>query len=187
MSSFPPFWWILGLSLWIAITASAQSIYTVDLFVEPKQGELAAWQVELTFNPRELAVVSVEGGMPGTTPPRHDPKGFSKGRLILADLTLNPEGFPTDQPVAKLHVMANLHVMTNPSQSSEMPMAKDGGLSAKVVVAAKPGGEKIPTTLQLVPRMPENRLAAPAAAAVRAEAPDEAKEKLSKQKKEPKE
>ncbi len=86
---------------------AAPRFETRDLVVDSGKAGLAAWQVELKYDPATVTIVSIEGGtipFGPDKPPFYDPKGMTGGRIILANLTTrNPLG-TGPQIVARLHL-----------------------------------------------------------------------------------
>jgi hypothetical protein len=108
---------------------------TRDLVVDSGKASLAAWQVELKYDPAIVAIVGIEGGTAPfgpDKPPFYDPKGMTGGRIILANLTTSAKLKSGPQTVARLHLRI---------QGEGAPK-----LAAKVVTAGTAGGTKIPAT-----------------------------------------
>lgn len=104
-----------------------------DLVVDSGQAGLAAWQVELAYDPAAVKIVGIEGGDTAPfgpdKPPFYDPKGMAGGRIVLANLTTNPALRTGPQKVARLHLRI---------QGAGTPR-----ISARVVAAGTANGAKI--------------------------------------------
>ena len=77
----------------------------VDVFIDPGERALAAWQVELRDPSGRAKVVGVEGGDGDVwaAPPHYDPEALRGGRIVLAAFTL--EGASAGrQRVARVHL-----------------------------------------------------------------------------------
>ncbi len=115
---------------------------TFALIVDPGEESLAAWQVELTYDPDTLRIVGVEGGpFPWGESPYYDPKGLDAGRMVLASYTLEP------QPPAGATRVARVHVQET--------QRKRNPLQANLVAAADADGRRIGATVRLVPEKGE--------------------------------
>ena len=78
----------------------------VDLWGDPGEQPLAAYQVEIRYDAERVRVVGIEGGAHAAfaTPPHYDPKGMSGGRITLAAFSTAGE-LPTGRTrLARLHL-----------------------------------------------------------------------------------
>ncbi|HEY5998728.1 MAG TPA: hypothetical protein VI078_05425 [bacterium] len=125
----------------VALTApsAAQTRFRTWALIVDSVGEpLAAWQVELAYDPAAVKIVGVEGGRaPWQAAPHYDPKGLEAGRLVVAAFTLAPYPPPGVTRVARIH-------------------AQESGLGehfirVKLTAAADPDGRRIGATVRLVP------------------------------------
>ena len=112
---------------------------TRELVVDSGKATLAAWQVELKYDPATVAIVGIEGGDAAPfgpdKPPFYDPKGLTAGRIILANLTGSATLRSGTQAVARLH----LRILG----------AGEPKITAKVMAAGTAGGARIPATATL--------------------------------------
>ncbi len=113
---------------------------TYDVFINSGGVELAAWQFELIYQPKRVAIVGIEGGakepFPPGKPPFYDRQGWQGGRIVIAAFTTAKEGLPTTRcRIARLHLRLE----------GDAPPE----LELKLVAAARPGGERIPALLEL--------------------------------------
>jgi hypothetical protein len=108
------------------------------LIVDPGGARLAAWQVELTYDPSALRIVGVEGGRgPWREAPYYDPKGLDAGRMLVASFTLAAD------PPSKATRVARIHVQET---------GRDGSaIRVKLTAAADADGRRIGATVRLVP------------------------------------
>lgn len=111
---------------------------TFALIVDADTAPLAAWQVELTFDPAVVRIVGIEGGpSPWEEAPYYDPQGLDAGRMVLATFTLEPD------PPSKVVRVARVHVQETGRKRST--------LQANLLVAADPEGRRIGATVRLFP------------------------------------
>jgi hypothetical protein len=112
----------------------------VDVFVDPGEEAVAAWQVELPETAGRR-IVGIEGGDGvWADPPYYDAAALKGGRIVLAAFRTG------DVPKGRVRV-ARLHLQES---GEAAPYA------AKLVVAARPGGDRVPARVEIVP-MGENR------------------------------
>lgn len=99
---------------------------------------LAAWQVELTYDPAAVRIVGVEGGRaPWQEAPYYDPKGLDAGRMLVASFTLAAD------PPAKATRVARIHVQETGW--------REASIRVKLTAAADAVGRRIGATVRLVP------------------------------------
>lgn len=108
----------------------------VDVWVETGDKPLAAYQLEIRYDPAEAHLVGVEGGEGVfAEPPYYDPKGLTGGRIVLAAFTTSPP--PSGRVrVARLHLAIRIGVDWIP-------------LSSRLEIAAGPDAEPYPANLTL--------------------------------------
>jgi hypothetical protein len=117
---------------------------TFGVGIDAGEERLAAWQVELTYDPDAVRIVGVEGGPPPwEEAPYYDPRGLEGGRILVAAFTLSPEIPPGAIRVARIHVQE--------MRSSRTP------LQANLAAAADPDGRRIGATVRLVPEKGEQQ------------------------------
>lgn len=119
----------------LAVLAARQEarFAAYDVVVDAGEKPLAAYQLEIRGGGQ---VVGVEGGEPRpyASAPYYDPAALQGGRIVLAAFTPD-DGAPTGKVrVARLHVRE----------------AGPADYAAKLIVAAAPGGDRIPARLELV-------------------------------------
>lgn len=121
---------------------------TRELVVDSGRAGLAAWQVELTYDPAQVTIVGVEGGTAAPfgpdKPPFYDPKGLAAGRLVLANLTTDAKPASGAQTVARLHLRVT--GAGAPKITAKVVAAGDATgkrLAATAEVKAKPAAEEI--------------------------------------------
>ncbi len=109
----------------------------VDVWVDAGAAALAAYQLELRCD--RAAIVGVEGGNGPhyADPPRYDPAALQGGRIVLAAFTTKPSPPRGVVRVARLHLLES-GVLGGPYRTLG-------------VVAAKPGGERIPVEIEITP------------------------------------
>ena len=109
---------------------------TRELVVDSGKAGLAAWQVELTYDPAQVTLVGVEGGTAAPfgpdKPPFYDPKGMTAGRIVLANLSTDAKLRTDAQTVARLHL--------------RITGAGEPKIEAKVTAAGDAAGARIPAT-----------------------------------------
>ena len=112
----------------------------VDVYVDPGDARLVAWQVELTAE--RARIVGVEGGVWGE-PPHYDPKALhSGGRIILAAFTTEA-GTPAGRiRVARLHFLAEGAGVAQRIDAGELIAAIEGGARVDARIEIVPMGEK---------------------------------------------
>ncbi len=144
-------WLLFGLLLLAAVSGRAAAaagvvesatprFETRELVVDSRGAVgLAAWQVELKYDPAAVAIVGVEGGAAAPfgpdKPPFYDPKGLTAGRIILANLTTDGKLRTGAQAVAKLHLR-----ITAPGEPK---------IETKVVAAGTAAGARIKATAEV--------------------------------------
>ena len=119
--------------------APGQRFAPVDVFVDAGEERLAAWQLEITYDGGKVQVLSLEGGEPQgfREAPWYDPAGMTGGRMVIAAFVSDDAQAPAGRNrVARLHLRME-------KTGSPLP-------AAKLVTAAKPGGERIGAKVQLV-------------------------------------
>ena len=113
----------------------------MDLWVDSGDEALAAYQVEITYEPGSVRIVGLEGGQGSAyqNAPYYDQNGFESGRIIVAAFTTG-----TDVPRGRTRV-ARIHVAVEGNVPPE--------LTCRLMAAAKPGGLRISPKVELVPAM----------------------------------
>jgi hypothetical protein len=108
------------------------------LLVDAGDEPLAAWQVELTYDPAAVRIVGVEGGRPPwQEAPYYDPKGLDAGRMLVAAFTLESD------PPAGVTRVARIHVQETGW--------REASIRVKLTAAAAAEGRRIGATVRLVP------------------------------------
>jgi len=81
----------------------------VDIYIDPANETLAAYQFELTANETQVKIVGVEGGdHPAfTEPPYHDPKALKSGRIVIAAFSTGEQLPDNRTRVARVHLMVS--------------------------------------------------------------------------------
>ena len=107
-----------------------------DVYIDPGDAALAAWQFEVVPGP-DAKVVGVEQGDGAFSKkaPYHDPRALQGGRIVVAAFTTE-EVKPGRIRVARLHMME--------SGTGEVDYA------SKVMAAAAPGADKIDAKIEFV-------------------------------------
>lgn len=102
-----------------------------DLVLNSGTNQLAAYQVELTYEAKTVTIVGLEGGDGVyTNAPYYDRKGFTGGRIIVASFITKHQDAPSGETrVARVHLAVT--------------KGTDPVLSIRVTAAATPGGTKI--------------------------------------------
>ena len=116
--------------------------------IDAGQNELAAWQFELQYDPKNVTIVGIEGGntepFPPGKPPHYDPRGLRSGRIVVAAFTTKRTGRATGRIV-----VARLHLRIEGDWEPR--------LNAKLVAAARPGGKKINAAVAVRPAPKEEK------------------------------
>jgi hypothetical protein len=110
----------------------------VDLFIDPKNQPLAAYQVEFVADASRVKLVGVEGGEHAAfrEPPYYDPAALNHNRVIVAAFSTS-DGLPQSLTrVARLHVQV----------SGDAPPPQ---WSAKLIVASSDKSASIPATVSV--------------------------------------
>ena len=117
---------------------SGVSFRAVDVWVDSGEKPLAAYQVEIAYDAARVEIVGVEGGEPAgfRDAPHFDEAGRTGGRIILAAFVPRD-----DQAVKGNQRVARIHLQVKGAAAPE--------LSAKLVTAAQPGGERIKAGAEL--------------------------------------
>lgn len=125
--------------------ASGIHFLGMDLWVDSGNEALAAYQVEINYEPTLVKIVGIEGGQGDAyaDAPYYDQKGFESGRIIVAAFTIRDDAPKGRTRVARIHVAVEGDV--------------EPKLICKLIVAAKPGGQRISSRIELVPAMHEKR------------------------------
>ncbi len=118
--------------------ASAPQFMPVDVYVDSGGERLVAYQLELIFDESKVEILSLEGGAPESfrEAPYYDPAGMRGGRMVIAAFTTDDAGAPQGK-----HRLARLHLRVAPGASPN--------IEAHVVIAARPGGERIPVETEV--------------------------------------
>ncbi len=109
----------------------------VDVWMDSGEDALAAYQVEIAYDANRVKIVGLEGGQAETyrDAPFYDRRGFEGGRIIVAAFTTESNAPKGRARVARIH------------------LAVEGGggpeLSANLMTAARPDGERIKPTIEL--------------------------------------
>jgi len=117
---------------------SADPFMPVDVFVDSGNKQLVAYQLEITYDHKQVKIISLEGGEPEAfkDAPHYDPAGMTRGRIIIAAFTTDHAGAPKGKNrLARLHLTAEGHGTPK--------------LKVTVVAAAKPGGKRLDAKAEL--------------------------------------
>jgi len=103
------------LSLALAAGVSAQDgsetvrFCAVDIYIDPANETLAAYQFELTANGTQVKIVGIEGGdHPAfSEPPYYDPKALKSGRIVIAAFNTGKQLPDNRTRVARVHLMVS--------------------------------------------------------------------------------
>lgn len=113
-----------------------------DIVINSKGKELAAYQVEVSYDPKVVAVTGVEGGekapfSPGEAP-YYDPKGLTQGKIVVAAFTTSRGQLPTTTfRVARLHLQVKGKAQPD--------------LKIRLIVAGTRGAKRIDATAAINP------------------------------------
>ena len=115
------------------------SFRALDLWVDSGKVPLAAYQVAITYDKKQVKILGLEGGPPGpfNAAPYYDDAGKQGGRIVLASFTTDDDRAPAGRTrVGRLHLMVT---------------GDDDGpaCTVKLITAAKPGGERISANVEL--------------------------------------
>ena len=112
---------------------------TANLVINTNNKPLAAYQVELLYDKERVTIVGLEGGtIDGfDEPPFYDRIGMEDGRIILAAFILDDSKAPKGEIcVSRIHLRV----------AGAQPIV----LSVRVITAAKPGGDSINISAEVV-------------------------------------
>ena len=111
----------------------------IDVYLDSGAKALAAYQIEIECDSEESRIVGVEGGETEeySEPPHYDPAALRGGRIVLGAFTLD------DNPPSGRTRVARIHL--------EEPASLEPAYTARVVVAAEPGGREIEVQVELIP------------------------------------
>jgi hypothetical protein len=112
---------------------------TANLVINTNNKPLAAYQVELLYDKERVTIVGLEGGaIDGfDEPPFYDRIGLEGGRIILAAFILDDRKAPQGKIcVSRIHLRV----------ADAQPIV----LSARVITAAKPGGDSINISAEVI-------------------------------------
>lgn len=104
---------ILSIFLIFTVSLSAQekkSFQALEVIIESDEEiELGAWQAELLFDGGKVKITGIEGGdKPFNDPADYDPKGMSKGKLILASFSLKKTSPAKKFKVGVIHLFGDI-------------------------------------------------------------------------------
>jgi hypothetical protein len=121
----------------LGMSASPGSVTTFDLVIDSGAADLAAWQVELSFDADSARILRIDSasGFPADIPLAFDHQGLSSGRLTLLALSTAsdlPSGATSVARVQLFHRGA-------------------ATLRARPIAAVDPAATRIPITLALNP------------------------------------
>jgi hypothetical protein len=119
-----------------AHATTASSFGWVDVYLDPRNKPLAAYQVEFVIADDAATVVGIEGGDAAAfkQPPYYDAAAMSQSRVILAAFSTG-----SDLPAARSRV-ARVHVQFQ---------KPDRKYTAKLITAATADGGKIPAEVSV--------------------------------------
>jgi hypothetical protein len=112
----------------------------MDVWLDSGQVPLAAYQIQIRYDPVVARVVGIEGG---ATPafnaaPFYDPAGMEGGRIVIAAFTTDDASAPTGRTrVARIHWRV---------AGGAMPE-----ISARLVTAARVGGQRFVPAVEVAP------------------------------------
>ena len=97
---------MLAVSMSGASSAPVARFRTVDIFIDPHNKPLAAYQIEFTGESDSVKLVGIEGGEHPAfkDPPYYDPKAMMQNRVILAALNAGDDLPATRTRLARLHL-----------------------------------------------------------------------------------
>ncbi len=118
---------------------AAVSFRALDLWVDSGEVPLAAYQVAVTYDKKQVKILALEGGPPGpfNAAPYYDDAGKQGGRIVLASFTTDDDRAPSGRTrVGRLHLMVT--------------GGDDGpACTVELITAAKPGGGRISANVEL--------------------------------------
>ena len=110
-----------------------------DIRIDAGESNLAAWQIEVTYDAATTKILSLEGGATAgfRDAPHYDRRGFEAGRIVIAAFC------PTDDTAPRGATrVARLHLRTAGEAAAPV---------VRLVTAARPGGAKIDARATLAP------------------------------------
>jgi hypothetical protein len=128
------------------LTLSAQTRFEVyDLYINPQGGPLAAYQVKIQADRKQVKIISVEGGEHSAfkEAPFFDPLAIQKETIKLAAFST---ATANDLPRGRTRV-ATIHIQLNGTKEPKFKLT----LQAAATVAGRP----IDATIRLVQRIQE--------------------------------
>lgn len=110
------------------------------LWIDSGQSCLAAYQVEVSYDPTRVFIVGIEAGPKEafSEAPYYDPRGLTAGRIIIAAFSKKDNLAPPGRTK-----VCRLHLMVKGEAGVE--------LVVRVMVAAAPGGEKLSVKAEVEP------------------------------------
>jgi len=110
-----------------------------DLRIDAGDTPLAAWQVEVTYDPAATKVLSLEGGETEgfRDAPHYDRRGLEGGRIVIAAYATTDAAAPVGTTrVARLHLRTEGEALAP---------------AVRLITAARPGGARIGARAMLAP------------------------------------
>jgi hypothetical protein len=110
----------------------------LEVYVDSGKQQLVAYQIEISYDPKTVKVLSLEGGEPKAfkDAPHYDPAGMTQGKIVIAAFTTDHAKAPRGK-----NRLARLHLMVKGKATPK--------ISAKLITAAKPGGKRIKAKVEL--------------------------------------
>jgi hypothetical protein len=119
-------------------TKSSFSQY--DIYIDSGKSKLAAWEMEIYYDPKECSIVGIEGGntkaFPANRPPFYDPKGMKTGKIIIANFCADKKLLKSGNILA-----ATLHLHIKGEKAPE--------LIGKLIAACDENGKKINVKIKI--------------------------------------
>ncbi len=138
-------YWLTALLILIGSCACGQAdaekvrFVVYNLVVDAGDNELAAWQMELRYDPKQVQIVGLEGD---SKPPYYDRRGLKAGRIIIAGFSTSKEQLLKGRVrVCRLHL--------------RVVGAKAPELSPKLITAATSQGQKFTAKIITSPQTGE--------------------------------
>lgn len=136
---------ILFVALVCCITARAAEFAVYDIYIDPHNDPIAAYQLKIWDKRAAIKIISVEGGEHPAfqKAPYFDPKAIQRDVIKLAAFHV---GNADELPKSRIRV-ASLHVEIGPGLNPD--------LAVSIEAAARPGGSSLYPVVTLTKRITE--------------------------------
>jgi hypothetical protein len=127
-------------------TPPRSTFSTLELWLDTRDRQLAAYQLEVEATAGDLRIVGVEGAEPGSVfadPPYYDPAAMQSERIIIADFST---AAPGRLPVGRFRI-ATIHLQivgdVEPEFETKLTVAADAdGAAIEAHLTTRPGPDR---------------------------------------------